>query len=136
MAIAFMGEWMKRNPTASAKAQDIRPADGKSTSELFKYMTKVISKTGKGNRVIYADAMDIIFNVMKGRRIMQSFGFKLPKSDDDEKPEKLDRTLIKDVLIWHQEAADWVNEETGELFTNYIPGEAFKKFVKTKIICR
>ena len=136
MAIIFMDEWMKRNPTANSKGQDMRPADGNSTAELFKYMTKVISKTGKGNRVIYADAMDIIFNVMKGRRIMQSFGFKLPKIDDDDDGQNLDRELVKDVVKWHQDAADWVNEETGELFTGYVPSEKFKKFVKTKIICR
>ena len=135
-AITFMGEWMKRNPTANNKAQDIRPADSNSLVELFKYMTKVISKTGKGKRVIYADAMDIIFNAMRGKRVMQNFGFKLPKIEENGDSKKVDKGFATQVLHWQQSCADWVDVDTGELLTNYIPGEEFKKFVNEKIISR
>lgn len=135
-AITFMGEWMRRNPSANSKGQDIRPADSNSLIELFKYMTKVISKTGKGNRVIYADAMDVVFNSMRGKRTMQNFGFKLPKIEGIDDSKVVDKGFATDVLQWQQCCADWVNVDTGELLTNYVPGEEFKRFVNEKIIVR
>jgi len=135
-AIVFMGEWMRRNPRANNKAQDIRPADSNSLVELFKYMTKVISKTGKGNRVVYADAMDVVFNAMIRKQTIRGFGFFLPKIDENEDSKKVDKGFANRVLQWQQSCADWVDVDTGELLTNYIPGEEFKKFVNEKIISR
>lgn len=139
MALAFMAEWMKRNKKQGKKidrkAQDVRPVDENSLCELFKYMTKVVSKTGKGHRVIFADSMDLIFNAMAGKRVMQNFGFKLPKIDEKES-ESSARGMAFDTFKWQQSCADWVNPLTGELLSGYKPGEAFKDFVNKRIIVR
>ena len=135
MAIDFMSEWMKRNPTANRKGQDIRSVDENSLCELFKYMTKVISKTGKGKRVIYADAMDKIFNSMKGKRVMQNFGFKMPKIEEKE-VNMISRGMVLDVFEWQQDCADWVGVHSDENLSGYTPSKEFKKFVKTKMIVR
>lgn len=134
MGIEFLGEWMKSNPTANNKGQDIRSVDDNSLCELFKYMTKVISKTGKGKKVIYADAMDNIFNAMSDRRVMQNFGFKIPKVDIFE-GEINCRGMALDVFKWHQKQADWISNG-GQKLSNYEPAKDFKKFVKKGIICR
>lgn len=139
MAVCFMAEWMKRNKKQGKKidrkAQDIRAVDENSLCELFKYMTKVISKTGKGKRVIFADAMDLIFNAMHKKRVLQNFGFKLPKIDEKE-ADFVSRGMIFDTYEWQQKAADWVNPLNGEKLSGYSPGEAFKEFVKKRIIVR
>lgn len=127
-------EWLSRNLTCSYKAQDIRKANLDSLQELFKYMTKVISNSGK-EKVIFADSMDVIFNEMRGKRVLQNFGFKLPKATDPFKQEK-DETLITSVYLWQQLCNDWVNQEHGDLLTGYTPSEEFKKLVTKKIIVR
>lgn len=76
---------------AGADGQDIRKANKDSAKELFKYFTKIISKTSK-DRLVYLDRLDNIYRSIKGLRIFQSFGFKL--SDYSNKKEK---EVLKDV---------------------------------------
>ena len=97
----FLNEWLSRVPKTSYKAQDLRPADNKSSKELFKYFTKVVTtvKDKKGevkDRKIYADAMDVIFNDIKGKRTFQNFGFKAPKviSEDLDTEQDIELSLI------------------------------------------
>lgn len=125
---------------ALRRAQDLRKANNKSVLELFKYFTKVVQKPNKdGQRLIYADAMDVVFNAVKGKRVFQNFGFKLPKLDPSELKEdepKQDEVYAIMEYIWKD--SDWVasvervNTETGELYsstdelTGYQPNEKLK----------
>ena len=130
----LVDSWLKSYPTLNPKAQQIKKADKNSTLELFKYFTKVITKTKTGERGIYADAMDVIFNAIKGKRIFQNFGFKMEKPKENV----IDKNDVGEVValaIWIQELGDWANEDTGELLSDYIPGEGMKDLVK-KIIVR
>jgi len=127
-------EWLSRNTTCSSKAQDIRKADLNSLQELFKYMTKVISNTGK-ERVIYADAMDVIFNEMRNKNVLQNFGFRKPKGKDPFKQEP-DNTVITAVYLWQQSYHDWMNTEEGDMLTNFTPVEMFKELIHKKILVR
>lgn len=128
--------WLEYYPDASDKAQDYRLADNNSCIEMFKYFTKVISKSSKGDRVIYADAMDVIFNCIRGKRTFQNFGFVKPKNmgeastDDDD---GLD--LFADVYTWYQEVGDWCNVSSGEFLTGYKPTPEMEKLVN-KIMVR
>ena len=144
--------WLKNFRSADIKAQDVRRATMGDAKELFKYFTKLVSSTGKkvapgariDSRSIYADAMDVIFNAMKGRQTFKPFGFK--KSDYPDPPSSEEEEIhTGDVenepfaigeSVWNRNAKDWVNEDTGELLSGYIPGESFQEFLDTRIIVR
>ena len=136
IAREFVKLWLDKNPKANRKAQNITVADDNSVIEVFKYFTKVVSKTKDGERAIYADAMDVIFNVVRGKRTFQNFGFKVGAVDFS----KEEIAEVVDVLLgladWDQEVADWVVKDTGELLSGYIPGEGMKELVNDKIIVR
>ena len=132
----FLEFWLKKNPKANRKAQDIRPADDNSITEVFKYFTKVITKSKEGESTIYADAMDVIFNAIKRKRTFQNFGFKVGKVDftEEEISEVMDELL--DVCEWNQDATDWVSTETGEMLSGYIAGDGMRELVTKKIVVR
>ena len=135
MAEVLHDQWLVRQPSANIKGQDIRKADTACLQELFKYMTKVISKT-KNESIIYADSLDVIFNAMKGRRVLQNFGFVLPKIIDEDEIVKTTSEMIQAVYEWQAEANDWVDLQSGECLTNYAPSEKFEELIKTKIWVR
>ena len=125
-SLYFSSVWGK----SAFKAQEFRKADDKSVRELFKYFTKVISGKRKGERMIYADAMDVMFNAVMGKRVFQNFGFKakeaalseeeLQKALEEAKEEKEAYAVAE--YEWNQEKGDWetstkykVDPETGEV---------------------
>lgn len=153
MYFAKSGIWGK----ATAKAQDVRQADGRTVRELFKYFTKVISGKDNGKRAIYADAMDIMFNAVKGRRVFQNFGFRakeialteeeLQEAVREQKEQKEAYAVAN--YEWNQEKGDWetdtaykIDPETGEVeelpkkLSGYQPGEAIQKLVRDKVVYR
>jgi hypothetical protein len=73
-------EWLKRTKYlgTSKKAQDCQKARKGAAMEVFKYFTKIVSSSSK-DRNIYLKSLDVIFKEFRGRRVIQSFGFKLPK---------------------------------------------------------
>lgn len=133
--------WIELTATAKYGGQDIREADDNSTKELFKYFTKVTTpiKGKKGEIIdhkIYADAMDVIFNSIKGLRTFQHFGFKQNKAKaEDFIPLELNGDPIVSTAKWIQELADWA-EDNGELLSGYIVKKETEKLVKNKIIVR
>ena len=128
--------WLNELPQCTDSAQDVRPANEKSSIELFKYFTKIVSGKSKGNRVIYADALDVIFNSVKGKRTFQSFGFKAGELDEEETGEIDQNAFAVDVRTWVQVLGDWVDTATGEMLTGHIPSEGLKNLVTKKIIVR
>ena len=123
----LVAEWLRRHPdTANAKAQDVRPCSDDGARELFKYVTKLVTKS----RMTPAAALDVIFQAMKGRRVFQSVGFVVPKDKPDEDAEQLDPVEATTALTrhadkirwnWDQCAADWIDYKTGECLTGYEP---------------
>lgn len=138
-----------------SRAQDIRVANDKSTVEMFKYFTKLIS--GKqsnsdqdNSRMIYADALDVIFNAVKGKRVFQNFGFKGSSEEDSPAEKKTNGYAIREYK-YSIERTDWVSRtklevdhETGllseikseEWLTNYRSNSDFKNLVENRIIVR
>lgn len=127
--------WLDELPQCRESAQDVRPANSKSSIELFKYFTKVVSGKNKESRVIYADALDVIFNAVRGKRTFQPFGFRAEKLEDEENGEDKNAFAI-DIRKWVQTLGDWVDEETGEMLTGHIPSDGMKELVTKKIIVR
>ena len=109
--------WLKRYPSASFKAQDMRRANEGSLIELFKYTVKGIHKG-----TYHVEAVDIIFQALENKRTYQPFGIK-KVVEEDINGIKSEPVSFKghrdDQWRWSTLAKDWVNDD-GELFTEYI----------------
>lgn len=132
----IMTEWLARITALgikiNSKAQDIRPATKGSCHELFKYMTKVVSKSSKHSKhVIRADKLDVIFNSMRRRRTVQPFGFKC--AIDNNVQDGVTQAEVVAVLDWQHCVTDWVDVETGELLTGYSPSDGMRKLLEDGI---
>lgn len=95
--------------------------------ETVKYGSKIFTEPDVRNKKnskippsIYANALDNILTAFEGHKLLQSFGFTLPKQP--EKPKAQTQVLIDfDELTYDIFMNDWVNTSTGELFSNYKP---------------
>jgi hypothetical protein len=127
----LLSEWLSRNPSARLVAQDVRLATDGDLIELFKYFTKVLTKTDTSVRV-YFDSLDVIFRSLRNRRVFQTFGFCLDstETDTDADSEFIDRVLVAQ-FDWFQSVHDWVDQETGALLTGYTPSSTFDELVKS-----
>ena len=93
----------------------MRPCDGGSLRELFKYFTKLLAKRSheaSSRGVAPATALDVIFCAMKGRRVYQSMGFRVAvEGKQDENAEvgtsgdTLTRKRIGESILW-----EWLQE--------------------------
>lgn len=114
----------------SPDAQDIRPVNNLEMTliETIKYGSKIFTEPDLEKKSkqpaatspkIYARALDNILVAMKGKRIFERFGFNLPKS----LPQKVNPKLVVDFETWifPSNAADWINPNTGETLTGYLP---------------
>jgi diadenosine tetraphosphate (Ap4A) HIT family hydrolase len=127
-------EWLKRNPDADMKAQDIRTADIRSLMEVFKYQTKAFTNTG--DEPDYKRLNDL-FEVMRGKRTIALFGgLKVPKDieieDFELEAQKKEELQIRlgnhaSTWVWNGSASDWVEKETGELLINEEIPEKIRK---------
>jgi len=104
-SFALVGDWIQRHPEhASYKGQDIRFADKDTPAELFKYFTKMLTKSGQ----FLAPEMDKVFRAMKGKRVFQPFGGIKKRSEDVETNETT-------VIDWKPEALEnWVYDNAGK----------------------
>jgi plasmid rolling circle replication initiator protein Rep len=115
-------EWLKRYPDANIKAQDIRPADDNSIKELFKYFTKIVSKTDRNSKNEYPvliEPLDKINIAFYGKRVFQSFGKVKKQSEEVEEiqAEDIGSILEGNIWEWVQDQSDWVSEY-GECLTD------------------
>lgn len=125
-------EWLKRFPTADLRGQKNDKADTDSLTELCKYSTKLFEKqtVKKGEKIIVqinVKALDVIYQALRKRRIMQSMGWVKRVSEDVE---EIDSQMYEDipagvdVWTWDQECSDWINS-SGEMLTGC---EAYKEY--------
>ncbi len=133
--------WLRRFAgSAELKGQDVRPCDSGSLHELFKYATKLVTKTkGKNCEPIPVAALHIIFGAMRGRRIWQPVGFTLPPGVEDaiegEEIKAITSPAFKRVdervyWQWSQGDFDWKDQETGQFLSDYVPAERYQAFIE------
>lgn len=121
----LVSEWLKRWPTAKRAAQDIRPADMNATMELFKYFTKVLT-----DGTVYASALDVIFQAMRGLRVFQPMGIRKDIPEDIEEIQaEVYRYLEEQEKQWQWHGNDWIDETTGEVLADYTPSDSLKKLI-------
>jgi hypothetical protein len=122
-------EWLKAFTEAQSWCQDIRKADESSVVELFKYVTKVVTKT-QGQINLYVSAIDTIIEALYKRRAIQPFGdIKMVTEDVTELNSELYEGISEyDFIEWvyTPEIYDWTNKY-GEILTGYKPTEMFEK---------
>jgi plasmid rolling circle replication initiator protein Rep len=97
--------------------------------EVIKYGAKIFTEPGKtkaekkkrrNESVIYARALHNIYTAMKGERLLDRFGFNLPK-DTPKRESKL--TEVDEVHLWRYKSrfSDWLHPEHESTLTGYIP---------------
>jgi len=130
----LVSEWLKRNPSAESWCQDYRQADSNSLIELFKYTTKIVSKSKKNGFRVYVKALDVIFRSLYGLRTFQSFGkVKMINEDIDElKAETYDIPYYESV-VWQWHENDWYSMQNGEALTGYEPSDKMIELVTEKM---
>jgi hypothetical protein len=113
-AQSLVCEWVScySEDVCNIKAQDVRKADKKAPIELFKYFTKMLTDSGR----FYPEQMDVIFQVMKGKRTFQPFGGIKKQSEDIELDEQTNIDwLPPQTEIWvfedANEFSDWYNAQ-------------------------
>jgi len=140
VAADLIQEWLKRFPTATRQAQDVREGDDNALVECFKYFTKIITKVKQGNKTttsINVEALDTIFQAIKGKRTFQPIGFKQPAKMEEKtaEEEQADQELAHQVdqvtiFEWDKDATDWVDKKTGEMLSGYEPTSKMQKLVE------
>ncbi len=107
--------------------------------EIIKYGSKIFTepdmvKKGKSKipPKIYAAALHNIFVAMKGHRIFDKFGFELEKPKLPPKAEQ--QTLVNyEQIFYDSMVKDWVNYDTGEVLTGYVPKPELEYLLRNRI---
>jgi len=122
--------WLDRFPESNYLGQDIRPADENTCKEMFKYFTKLFSKK---KRIFSPEALDVIFRAIRGRRIFQPIGGLRKNKAVAENIDAIRAEIYSflddatgDVWQWDYNSHDWINLNTGELLTGFMPSENIK----------
>jgi hypothetical protein len=92
---------------------------------LFEKQT--VKKGGKTIVQVNVKALDVIYQALRNRRIMQSMGWVKKVSEDVEEIDSqtyADISESVDVWTWDQECSDWINS-SGEMLTGC---EAYKEY--------
>lgn len=127
-------EWIERNPTCAAFLQDIRKADEKSSKEIFKYVTKVIT-TKDEKRGVDIRALDTIHTAFKGVHTFKAYGFKVPAPSVDDVELSASELEILNGLDddipssnnWDDELGDWINSNTRKGLSGYVPSKSIRR---------
>lgn len=136
-------EWLNlwTEEYTSYKGQKIRAVENteRDLIEVVKYSSKILtepnpgkkSKRWKTTRRVYIAALYNILNAMKGLRLIDSYGFKVAK----EQYKSVSTTTVVEYQEhkYKSEIMDWVNEETGEILSGYIPTPELMNILHTQI---
>lgn len=132
-AETLKSEWLKKVSTATDKAQDVRQATEGAETELFKYFSKIVTKTEKGFKT-FIEPLDVIFQAMQGKRVFQPIGLKKDVKEDIEDIISEEIVDIEDTIKkWKWYKNDWIDFSTGEVLTGYIPSESMIKLIDNMI---
>lgn len=139
VAMLLMQEWIKAlgNKKAKRSGQDIRQIKDLDYHliETIKYGTKIFTdpEMKKGfvskKKVIYIRAMYNVLKAFEGKKIISSYGFKLPNQVKEPKTET--KLLNSSNLVYMPIHHDWINKETGSMLTRFLPNEEQLEIFRT-----
>lgn len=117
-AEAYRQEWIRLTPTCAPYLQKLIKADMGAMMELLKYPVKVQLRNRNGN--FYPEALDLIFQTIKGRRTIQPFGgLKKVSEDITDLNEGETEAGVDGNYRWKRQ--DWFNLETNKPLSGYEP---------------
>lgn len=123
-------EWLKRNPKALPKLQDVKQADLGTIREIFKYVTKLVSKTE--NKPNYKQIHHIMLQ-LQGKRTFRTFGGIKKVSEEIDEHDliaTLESELEFEIYQWVDE--DWWGTQTGQCLIGEPIPDKVKELVKPK----
>jgi len=128
----IIDQWLIHNPTSTREAQNCTLANSDISKEMFKYYTKLVTGSSKkASKSIDAIALDKVLVAMIGKRVFHNFGTFKKRIDETETPELESQSfdIEEDTASFKWLKNDWLNEETGELLTGYVPTPGFEKLI-------
>ena len=132
VAEMFINDWLKKYSTAKKHCQDFRECNDSSIVELFKYFTKIVSSRKDNKKYTTAEALDTIFQAMRGKRVFQPFGGlkKVKVSEDISgiKSEDLTEDYYTIREFWNWNGQDWTTTE--HKLCGYEPSDYDKEYGK------
>ena len=129
IANEVIAAWLNFYPNATIKAQ--KTVTATDCKELFKYFTKLTSKTGdtynNGSKLIdqwaFPEAIDLIFQAIAHLRIIQPMGGLKMIKDDIEELQSLDLDetvkVTPGINLYNWYNDNWVDFTTGEQLTSF-----------------
>jgi hypothetical protein len=144
----FLQQWLERNSVAAVGAaraaeldhgNQLKKADKNAWKELFKYFTKVVTKSQSkvnGKTVsdyrIHLAALDTMFVALRGVRTFQPCGVIKAVSEEIETELSLDSG--RNETHFHEWIGhDWIDRDTQEALTGFTPSEA-QQDIKNHIV--
>lgn len=112
----LLDQWLSYNPSSDRKAQDVRKATKGAMIELFKYSFKAEIKIESQQS---AKQLDVLFNALCGKRMINAFGGISMISEEFTEEELIDGISIGEanqIFKWFGKTVnDWVNLSSGDL---------------------
>lgn len=126
----LVDSWLSRlSDVADIKAQDFKPADENSLKEIFKYFTKLLTNNSIGDKEFYSTtSMDVVFQAMKRKRVIQPFGNVKAVKDDIDLSNRVYDLLESGYNTWTWKDNDWYGMD-GNPLTGYEPNEKFRQLI-------
>lgn len=142
IAILLKREWMKlwTKKYTNGWGQDIRKIENnlEGIIEAVKYSSKIFTepdpnkKREKASRYVYISALYNIHSSMRGIRLFDRFGFNLPKNNE-KYVVQINSLIEYEELSYSSEIHDWVNSDTGETLSGYIPTPELSNLLNHRI---
>ena len=128
----IIDKWLELNTTSTIEAQNCTLSNSGVEKELFKYYTKLVTGSSKkASKSINAIALNDVLEAMIGKRVFHNFGTFKKQIKEEEIPELESQSfdIQEDIASFKWRKNDWLNEETGELLTGYMPSQGMEKLI-------
>lgn len=116
----LVDRWLSISKTSDKKAQKIEKVYSTENAllELFKYATKIVTKSKK---VIPANQLDVIYQALYGRRLFQTFGGLTSVNEDEF---EITPEIIKKAIGYYEWIGfDWYHITYAQALTEFHPSD-------------
>lgn len=122
---------------ANNAGQDFRKIINLETQliETIKYGAKIFTEKSvtseiANNSVLYARAFYNILKAFENKRLLSTYGFKLPQ-EAKTSAKIITQLNNPSALVYHYKVHDWVNPETGSMLTQYYPPQELLELINS-----
>lgn len=120
--------------------QDIRKIENnlEGIIEAVKYGSKILTEPNPNRKIekvshyVYISALYNILSSMRGIRLFDRFGFNLPMNNE-KSIVQINSLIEYEELSYSSEIHDWVNPDTGEILSGYVPTPELSNLLNHRI---